>query len=103
MDFEGKTIYPFNTHEGSGTRNSINDIKNSASKADVKDGFPLKGQYAKTNASREDINEWLNNVLQLDIDVPSDDNIEVIPNNNNNKSYIKGISLLLLLSYIFIF
>ena len=125
LDFEGKTIYPFNTHEGSGTGNSINDIKNSAPKADVKDGFPLKGQYARTNASREDINEWLNNVLQLDIDVPSDatdetdatdatdatdetdENIEVISNNNNNsnnnKSYIKGFSVLLLLSCIFIF
>ena len=27
LNFEGKTIYPFNTHEGSGIGNSISDLK----------------------------------------------------------------------------
>ena len=43
LNFEGKTIYPFNTHEGSGIGSSITDIKNSVPKAIVKDGFALKG------------------------------------------------------------
>ena len=55
LDFEGKTIYPFNTHEGSGLGRSISDIKNSAPKADVKDGFALRG----TDARKEDSHERL--------------------------------------------
>lgn len=47
LNLEGKTIYPFNTHEGSGVGNSISDIKTLAPKAIVKDGFALKGSYAR--------------------------------------------------------
>ena len=87
LDFEGKTIYPFNTHEGSRIVDSINDIKKSAPKADVKEGFPLKGQYARKDDSKKDINEWLKD--KLNITVP-------------NKSYINSLSTILLL-FIFIF
>ena len=55
LDFEGKTIYPFNTHGGSGKGNSINDIKTYDPKAIVKDGFDLKGSYARKSDSHEDI------------------------------------------------
>ena len=67
LNFEGKTIYPFNTHGGSGLGNSINDIKNLAPKANVKDGFPLSGTYARTTESHEDINDWLKDKLEIDI------------------------------------
>ena len=66
LDFKGKTIYPFNTHGGSGVGSSINDIKNSAPEADVKDGFPLSGSYARTNDSHEDIKNWLKNQLGIE-------------------------------------
>ena len=66
LNFEGKTIYPFNTHGGSGLGNSINDIKNLAPKANVKDGFPLSGTYARTNEAHEDINYWLKDKLEID-------------------------------------
>ena len=59
LDFEGKTIYPFNTHEGSGLGRSISDIKNSAPKADVKDGFALRGTDARKEDSHESIRNWL--------------------------------------------
>ena len=65
LDFEGKTIYPFNTHEGSGVGNSISDIKSSAPKAIVKDGFALKGSYARKTDSHKDIRDWLNGKLDL--------------------------------------
>ena len=87
LDFEGKTIYPFNTHEGSGVGSSINDIKKSAPKADVKEGFPLKGQYARKDDSKKDINEWLKDKLDITV---------------SNKSYINSFSIILLL-FIFIF
>ena len=43
LNFQGKTIYPFNTHEGSGTGNIISDIKKLVPIAVVKDGFALRG------------------------------------------------------------
>jgi len=67
LDFEGKTIYPFNTHEGSGKGNSINDIKNIASKAVVKDGFALRGQNARKEEYTSEIEKWLKEDLELQI------------------------------------
>ena len=82
LDFEGKTIYPFNTHEGSGKGNSISDIRNLAPKADVKDGFALRGTEARKEDSHESIRNWLSD--ELDITV-------------NQNSFIK-ISLIQILS-----
>jgi len=67
LDFEGKTIYPFNTHGSSGIGSSISDIKSAAPKATVKDGFPLKGSYARKSDSHEDIKEWLNEELNINV------------------------------------
>ena len=65
LDFEGKTIYPFNTHEGSGLGSSISDIKNSAPKAEVKDGFALRGIDARKEDSHESIRNWLSDKLGI--------------------------------------
>jgi flavodoxin len=67
LNFEGKTIYPFNTHEGSGTGNSIDDIKKVVSKAVVKNGFALRGQNARKEEYRTEIETWLKNDLELQI------------------------------------
>ena len=63
LDFEGKTIYPFNIHEGSGVGNSIEQIKKYASKAIVKEGFSLKGTEARKDDSHESIRKWLSDIL----------------------------------------
>ena len=63
LDFEGKTLYPFNTHEGSGVGNSIEQIKKYASKAIVKEGFSLKGTEAREDDSHESIRKWLSDIL----------------------------------------
>ena len=78
LNFEGKTIYPFNTHEGSGLGRSINDIRNSAPNADVKNGFALRGTEARKESSHESIRKWLNDKLEL--------NISNNENNENNQS-----------------
>ena len=65
LNFEGKTIYPFNTHEGSETGNTINEIKESVPKAIVKSGFPLEGQYARKSDSRKEIRKWLEEKLNI--------------------------------------
>jgi flavodoxin len=100
LNFEGKTIYPFNTHEGSGTGNSINDIKKVVPSAIVKDGFALRGQDARKNESRANIEKWLKEDLELNLNnstiTDDDEEIDRIPQ-SNNKSNIINISICLLL------
>ena len=75
LNLEGKTIYPFNTHEGSGTGNSINDIKKLAPKAVVKSGFALRGQNARKEEYRTEIEKWLKEDLELQINQNIPDSI----------------------------
>ena len=98
LNFQGKTIYPFNTHEGSGTGNSISDIKKVVPSAVVKDGFALRGQDARKNESRANIEKWLKEDLELNLNnsTNNDDEINRIPQ-TNNESYIINISICLLL------
>ncbi len=53
-DFNGKKVYPFCTHGGSGPKNSTRDIKAICHKADVKDCFD-----ATKNLNEATVKEWL--------------------------------------------
>ena len=53
-DFNGKKVYPFCTHGGSGPKNSTRDIKAICPKADVKDCFD-----ATKNLNETAVKEWL--------------------------------------------
>ena len=53
-DFDGKKVYPFCTHGGSGPKNSTRDIKAICPKADVKDCFD-----AIKNLNEASVKEWL--------------------------------------------
>lgn len=53
-DFDGKKVYPFCTHGGSGPKNSTRDIKAICPKADVKDCFD-----ANKNLNEAAVKEWL--------------------------------------------
>ena len=53
LNLNGKTIYPFNTHGGSGVGSTVTDIKQYATGANVKEGFPLLGTYVKDNKESE--------------------------------------------------
>ena len=92
LNLEGKTIYPFNTHEGSGVGNSISDIKSLAPKAIVKDGFPLKGSYARKTDSHKDIRDWLNDKLE----------IQVSKGEINKIDFFKKSMFLTLLAFLFL-
>ena len=63
LNFEGKVIYPFNTHEGSETGNSISEIKKYAPKAIVKKGFALSGVEARKSESHGSIKKWFSNIV----------------------------------------
>ena len=53
-DFDGKKVYPFCTHGGSGPKNSTRDIKAICPKANVKDCFD-----ATKNLNETAVKEWL--------------------------------------------
>ena len=59
-DLSGKTIIPFNTHEGSGSAGTYNIIKNKLSKSNVNtNGFALQGKVARTDKGKEETIHWL--------------------------------------------
>ena len=57
FNWEGKVIYPFCTHEGSGLGNSVSDIVSVAKGAIVKKGLAIVG--SKVAIAKEDIKQWL--------------------------------------------
>lgn len=59
-DFTGKTVIPFNTHEGSGESGTYSNIKNKLSTANVNtNGLALQGKTARTDAGKEQTINWL--------------------------------------------
>ena len=58
-DFEGKTIIPFNTHEGSGSSGTYEDIQKLEPKAKVLEGLPIRGEDMVSDQSSK-VDSWLN-------------------------------------------
>ena len=60
-DFTGKTVYPFNTHGGSGLAGTPDKIRNTIPAADVKDGLALTGKIVQNDFAQiqGDIDAWL--------------------------------------------
>ena len=49
-DFNGKTIIPFCTHEGSGLADTVESIKSAAEGAEVLEGFEIRGSVAQNDS-----------------------------------------------------
>ena len=73
LDLKGKVIYPFNTHEGSGSGNSISEIKKYAPNAIVKNGFALSGTDARNDESHGSIKNWFHEVITSKEENENDD------------------------------
>ena len=59
-DLSGKTIIPFNTHEGSGSSGTYETIKNKLKSSNVNtNGLALQGKTARTNSGKEETIKWL--------------------------------------------
>ena len=59
-DFSGKTIIPFNTHEGSGNSGTYSSIKNKMSSSTVNtNGLAITGKTARQESSRSTVENWL--------------------------------------------
>lgn len=56
LDFSGKTVKPFVTHEGSGFGSSQRDLKNLCEGADIKKGLSIQG--SKVNESENIVKHW---------------------------------------------
>ncbi|MCF0258228.1 MAG: flavodoxin [Erysipelotrichaceae bacterium] len=62
FDWNGKTIIPFCTHEGSGLANTEYDIANSSKGAAVLKGLAVNG--SRTEALKPEIEQWCQKSLQ---------------------------------------
>ena len=59
-DFSGKTIIPFNTHEGSGNSGTFSDIKSKMKSSNVNtNGLAIQGKTARQESSRSTVENWL--------------------------------------------
>ena len=62
-DFSGKTVIPFNTHEGSGNAGTYETLKSLMSGAILKgDGFNMTGSTARTEEGIKKLDNWLNSL-----------------------------------------
>lgn len=57
LDFKGKNIYPFSTHEGSGLGASISHIRDLAKGANVLDPLPIPGSLVSRAENR--VRNWV--------------------------------------------
>ena len=60
-DFAGKTVIPFNTHEGSGQSHSQRDIESTLPDATVLQGLAVRGATAQNDAdaTAKAVSDWL--------------------------------------------
>lgn len=56
-DFNGKTVVPFCTHEGSGLGRGPNDLRRRCADATLLDGWAVRGSRA--SRAQEDVSDWL--------------------------------------------
>ena len=62
-DWNGKTVIPFNTHEGSGNSGTYDILKSKMTGATLKgDGFNMAGSTARTNDGIKKLDNWLSNL-----------------------------------------
>ena len=57
INLDGKTVYPFTTHEGSGLANCVSDVKSAFPEADVQKGFSIYGHEVRTG--KKSVENWL--------------------------------------------
>lgn len=58
LDFEGKTVKPFVTHEGSGFGTSKNDLKKLCAGAEIKKGLSIPG--VEVGNAKGTVEAWIN-------------------------------------------
>ena len=61
MDWSGKTVYPFDTHGGSGLANTVSELRQMCVGATVENGLALLGTVAQNDPEevQEEVRKWL--------------------------------------------
>lgn len=61
FDWNGKTVHPFCTHEGSGLSSTESNIADSCPNAEILDGLAIRGTVAQNfqDEAAESVTEWL--------------------------------------------
>ena len=62
VDLSGKTIIPFNTHEGSGDGGTYKELGEALPNSKVLVGLPIRGQNLKDYNQLGNIKEWLDSL-----------------------------------------
>ena len=57
INLDGKTVYPFTTHEGSGLASCVSDVKKAFPKANVQKGFSIYGHEVRTEKAK--VEKWI--------------------------------------------
>lgn len=57
LNFDGKTIMPFSTHEGSGLASIVRDIKKYAPNANIKSGLAILG--SNVYQAKDKVEKWI--------------------------------------------
>ena len=60
INLDGKTVYPFTTHEGSGLASCVSGVKKAFPKANVKNGFSIYGHEVRTEKAK--VEKWLKGI-----------------------------------------
>ena len=60
INLDGKTVYPFTTHEGSGLASCVSDVKKAFPKANVQKGFSIYGHEVRTGKAK--VEKWLKGI-----------------------------------------
>ena len=60
INLDGKTVYPFTTHEGSGLASCVSDVKKAFLKANVKNGFSIYGHEVRTEKAK--VEKWMKEI-----------------------------------------
>lgn len=57
LNFFGKIVKPFSTHEGSGLASSISDIRKYCTGAEIKEGLAIRG--SDVNNAKQQLENWI--------------------------------------------
>ena len=60
INLDGKTIYPFTTHEGSGLASCVSDVKKAFPKANVQRGFSIYGHEVRSGKAT--VEKWMKGI-----------------------------------------
>ena len=60
INLDGKTVYPFTTHEGSGLASCVSDVKKAFPKSNVQKGISIYGHEVRTEKAK--VEKWLKSI-----------------------------------------